>query len=268
MIKRILSLSLCLLLLCSPCIASDYTNEKPYRNMKTIAKPFGWAVGDEFPNIGKIIKFGHNAAIAASEEVVWETGGMYTYLTSEEQLYVSSGSGADDIGSTGALTVELQGLDGNYNPVTDTINMDGGTPVETNESFLRIFRVKVLTAGSGGTNAGVITIQNQVQDNTLATISAGLGQTLMAIWTVPAGKTARMVQLWGSDQTKNGVDIRLYARELGSVFQIKHSQEVADSAIIPFPLSLDFSEKTDIEVRGFGSASAGDVSGGFSAYYE
>ena len=53
-------------------------------------------------------------------------------------LKVSSSSTADDEGSTGAETVELFGLDADYNEINETVTLDGQTAVNTTKEYLRI----------------------------------------------------------------------------------------------------------------------------------
>ena len=49
-----------------------------------------------------IYKFGYNGDVNGTEETIWSQGGIYSYLTSAAQLYVSSSSTADTNGGTGA----------------------------------------------------------------------------------------------------------------------------------------------------------------------
>ena len=61
--------------------------------------------------------------------------------------------------------------------------MNGLTPVVTTGLFLRVYRARVVTAGSTGTNEGTITMTNTTSSNVIAQISvdnSGFGQTLMA----------------------------------------------------------------------------------------
>ena len=127
-----------------------------------------------------IFKFGFNPDIDDSLETVWAEGGLYSYLSSATVLKVSSSSTADDEGSTGAETVELFGLDDNYNEIIEVITLDGQTSVDTTKEYLRINRMIVRSAGSSGTNAGVIyagtgTVTAGVPANKYATVAAGNG---------------------------------------------------------------------------------------------
>jgi len=217
-------------------------------------------------------KFGRNAAVGSTAEPIWTASTAYSYLSSAEVLQVSSNNTADD-GSpagTGAQTVVISGLDGNYDEVSATVTMDGtSTVATTGTSFLRVFRAYVATAGSGGANAGVISIRNNANAVTLAQIAVGRNQTEMAMWTVPAGHDFFMIKLWASESASQATQITLWARPLGGVFQNKMTFVLNGSVLMrDFFLPLKFIEKTDIEVRASTAVGSGNVAAGFDGWYE
>lgn len=71
-------------------------------------------------------------------------------------MSVSSTNANDTAAGTGARTVLITGLDENYNDVTESIILNGLTGVNTTKQFIRVFKVRVTTAGSGATAAGDI----------------------------------------------------------------------------------------------------------------
>ncbi len=150
-----------------------------------------------------IFKFGFNPDIDDALETIWAQGGLYSYLSSATTLYISSSSTADDVAGTGARTATVFGLDANYNEVSVTVDLDGQNGVQLGDAsnWIRVFRVTVDTAGTGGQNAGVIYVGDEatptvgVPTNKYATVAIGDNQTLMALWTVPAGYTAYLYQI-------------------------------------------------------------------------
>jgi hypothetical protein len=112
---------------------------------------------------------------------VWEgltlSGGSYTYPGSAAPLVLVSDSASD----TSALSVRIEGLDANFNPLVETIAMNGTTNVTTTGSFLRIN----LMTTTNGLNVGNITAK--ISSTTYAKMNAGIGQTQMSLYTVPAG---------------------------------------------------------------------------------
>ncbi len=225
-----------------------------------------------------VYKFGNNAAVADSLETIWQQGGLYSYLSAATVLKVSSSSTNDASAGTGARTVELFGLDGDYNEISETVTLNGQTAVNTTQSYLRINRMIVRSAGSGGANAGVLyagtgTVTTGVPANIYATINGdGSNQTLMALWTVPAGYTAYLMQYDVSNGTTSNTPavckLSLVARPHGEVFQTKDvkslttGMHIENTLVIPLKLT----EKTDIEVRAV--SSSGSVSFDISAAFE
>jgi hypothetical protein len=128
-------------------------------------------------------------------EVIWETGGQYPWQSTAVTVDVVSDDANDDVAGTGARTLRIQGLDGSYNLAEETVDMDGTTTVTTTQTFLRVFRMSVETAGSSGNNEGTITVTYTGGSDVAATITAGNGQTLMAVYTIPAGKTGYFVAM-------------------------------------------------------------------------
>ena len=110
-----------------------------------------------------IFKFGFNPDIDDSLETIWAQGGLYSYLSSATTLYISSSSTADDAAGTGARTATVSGLDANYDEVSVTVDLDGqnGVQLGSASNWIRVNRVTVNTAGSGGQNAGVIYVGDE-----------------------------------------------------------------------------------------------------------
>jgi len=215
-----------------------------------------------------LFKFGFNPDVDDSLETVWAEGGLYSYLSSATVLKVSSSSANDTSAGTGARTVELFGLDADYDEINETVTLSGQTAVNTTQSFLRVNRMIVRSAGTGGTNAGVIyagtgTVTAGVPANKYATVAAGDGQSLMALWTVPRGYTAYVTQTditVATTQNNKYATITFLARPFGEVFQVKDKFVKSESGhmqVYTFPLK--FEEKTDLEMRCIGDSSGANI---------
>lgn len=162
--------------------------------------------------------------LAAAEDVC-EAGGTYAGLPviptqAGEALNVVSGSANDTSAGTGARTIRVEGLDANGSWAEENITLNGTTPVVTTSTWLRVIRAYIVTAGSGATNAGAITIKhNTTTANVFSVIKAGRGQAANAVFTVPTGKTARLtswsVQGYGLT-TANEVTAELLVRPTGT----------------------------------------------------
>ena len=209
-------------------------------------------------------KFGFNPDIDDSLETIWAEGGLYSYLSAASVLKISSSSTDDTSAGTGARTITISGLDANYDEISESVTLNGQTAVNTTQSFLRVFRMIVDTAGSGGQNAGVIyagtgTVTSGVPANKYGTIAVGDNQTLMCFWTVPRGYTAFLYQIDISMNTevanKFGT-VSLVARPNGGVFNVKDKFALSQDIIHQeFRHPIKFEEKTDLEVRAIASSS-------------
>jgi len=173
-------------------------------------------------------------------------------------MKVSSSSADDTALGTGARTVSVQGLDQDYNEVAETVTLTGQTAVLTTTTFIRVFRAFVITAGSGGTAAGTIyvgtgTVTAGVPATVYADIPVGENQTLMAIWTVPAGYTFYMYRGTFSAASNNAAQYilgKFMIRPFGGVFR-NAADVTSNSNLIPydFEIPLAVPEKADIEAR-------------------
>ena len=200
-----------------------------------------------------IHKFGYSDNIS-SLSTIWDGSNIYTYSSSAGAVTATSSSSDDD----GAI-VEIQGLDADYNLTTYDLTL--GSTGATN--LIRIFRVRLKTPATGETtNIGVISIN--IGGALRAKILAGNGQTLMSVYTVPAGKTAYLLNLTMSVDKNVDVIYKLMAREIeDGGFNIKGQFGTFGTPIDHnYPIPLKFTEKTDIEVR----ADAGNTSGGGAAF--
>jgi len=222
-----------------------------------------------------IYKFGFHPSVGSSEVTISDNGSDYDALTEASVIKVSSSNTNDTSDGTGARTVRLSGLDGDYNEVEETVTLNGQTAVNTTNSYLRIFRAKVLTAGTGEKNAGDIhmgtgAVSSGVPATSIAKISSNENQTLMAVWTVPAGFTGYLYQVDFSSNVQGSVYLtaRVKVREFGSVYQTKEKGTFTNNAL-RFDLELPtvITEKSDIKLTCQASANTHAVSGSFIMLY-
>lgn len=207
-----------------------------------------------------IYKFGYNPDINGTEETVWSQGGIYSYPTTAAQLYVSSSSGDDANGGTGANSVKIIGLDADYNEVEEDITLTGQTQKITQTSWIRVYRMYITLAGSGGGAAGTIYLANSgasagVPTGTVyASILLGAGQTEMAVYTVPAGYTLYLDDInftSAVSQANSYLQVRFLQRDFGTNVFREQTRIVLQSNtyIFKFEYPLRIPEKTDLEVR-------------------
>lgn len=145
--------------------------------------------------------------------------------------------------------VRVEGLDANYKEISEDFTVSSSGSVTGTVSFKRVFRAYI-TTDSGSNTADIDFTKG---GTTVLRISAGKGQTLMAIYTVPAGETVYIKQIacsaeGGADAT---VDVKIRNAET-SVTRIQASFEVVGDGgpyINQFYYPLKVLEKIDIEFR-------------------
>lgn len=214
-------------------------------------------------------KFGANDAVGTSNETVWPPGGLKTYIDTAASMTVSSTNPADGTAGSGAQTVVISSLDGDYSAVEETATLAGLTGVALTNPALRQHRVKVRTAGGKGQNLGNIFVgTGTVTSGNPAVIHAMIApdnnQSLQAAWTVPAGYDAIVVGVYLTAAAGKTITAGLYARPPGEVFQIKYCVNIYESVFSHhFQAPLHYAEKTDLELRAKVDSTTGAVTGGF-----
>lgn len=148
-------------------------------------------------------------------------------------------------------TVVVQGLDANYNSTQDTITIDGADTLGTVE-FIRVNRA-FLTNGGSANIADIDIEYGAAGGTTIARITAGKSQTLMAVFTIPAGKNGYLTQGTASIQAGGDATGDMFIRYFGqNSFRVGHSFEVDGDGgqyFYPFSVPIYIPEKSDIDIR-------------------
>tara|TARA_R110000787_G_scaffold89083_8_gene188697 strand:- start:1493 stop:2224 length:732 start_codon:yes stop_codon:yes gene_type:complete len=203
-----------------------------------------------------ISKFGFNPTISNSGfETVWDGSNVYTYTSTPAVATVASDDSDDNGG-----TVTVEGLDASYNLVTETLIIGGSAG---SVLFKRVFRASLITANTGTSNVGTVTVT--VDSVAVAKISETRGQTLMTIYTIPAGYTGYLLQLDTGCQKDLEHEIVFVIRSeaAGAAWQTKSFITTRGGFTEKeFKLPVSIPEKHDIEVRAKASATSA-VSAGF-----
>lgn len=199
----------------------------------------------QIPNHSFVHKFGAVPSMSINTSgTVWDvddTAYPWSAFSTAGTLSVARASASD-----ANKVITIIGLDANYNEVSENVTLTNASGNVTSQSFLRVFRA--FMHDTSDTNVGTITVTKSA--TTVLQITAGKGQTLMAIYTVPAGCSAyitkgKMTVQSGADATGN-----LFVRYGGqTAFRIAHSFEVSDTYQYDFSVPVKIPEKSDIDVR-------------------
>jgi hypothetical protein len=223
-------------------------------------------------------KFGRGANIDTADGfvVLWDGAEYnnalktYTYSTTADIDRISSDNNSDTV------ELEIQGLDTNWNQVTQTKTLTGQTPVALDTSLVRVFRIKNI--GSADIIGNVFCFVNVtttlgVPDtitNIRAMIKNGNNQTLMALYSIPAGKTGYIISWYGalsSAKASSFNNLEMMARPFNGVFQLKHTSTLTSTGSShvqhTFFVPQAFPEKTDFVMLSDSSVNDNAVSAGF-----
>jgi len=160
-------------------------------------------------------------------------------------VIVAEQVGASDNGKV----VTIQGLDENYELTSETFTLSSAGTVTGTQTFKRVYRGFI---SSGSDNVGQL---NFTRGGTqVLRILAGAGQTLMSVYTVPAGYTGYLYHGNSSAQGAAHGTGYMYLRynSVTTAFRVGHTFEVNGNGgtyDYKFSFPQELPEKTDIDVR-------------------
>lgn len=216
--------------------------------------------------------FGSNDAVTTSYADVWKQNIVRTNPAAAVVLGIASSSANDAAAGTGARTVRVTGLDANYNLLQETVTLNGQTKVVTAGTYLRVNKLEVLTAGSGGVNAGDVYAADtsdtftagvpQTATKIFARIAVGLNITQMACYTTAVGERLLLTKVLGqlgdlTTTVKYG-KIRAKVQKFGDVAKFFTLAQVSSAggthALEMENGILEVPEKSDISFQAIASA--------------
>lgn len=202
------------------------------------------------PGIEPVNLFGFDPASNSSWSVIWGNG-TFSFPSSAVTMTLVSSSAAD------TMSVLVQGLDVNYNVITNVVELNGTSPVTTSISFFRINSVIILS----GSNVGNIAITNGA--NTHAYILADTGITQACVYSVPAGYSLYLFRIDSNSGTATGQQylrirnvLQTSSGRILRTAQSSFSSDVSYNRQIPFRIA----EKTDFWFESQSSASTNEIS--------
>ena len=237
-------------------------------------EPFGLQVSrGQIQGHSSVIVFGYNPDVDTSEESVWPDGGTIPHPTSASVLKISSSSANDTSAGTGARSVFIEGLDGDYNVVSETVILSGQTAVNTTKSYLYVNSFYVVSVGSGGENAGNInagtgTVTAGVPAVLYDIIATGYNNRTTGHYCVPAGYTGYLIQgVFSSGQASGSTAVTGFLKQHGpdGILRVGAVTTVNNStADYLFEMPLQIPEKNCVGSTAIGSASNNAVSSYFN----
>ena len=198
-------------------------------------------------------KFGSNDAVTTVEDV-WSGGGVYTGFPtgSAELVTVSSSVSGDD----SDFEVTIYGLDANGALQSEAITLDGTNLVDSANTYTRVFRGVITASGTSNTEftAGTITCAHKTTTaNVFFVMPAGVNQSRVGAYTIPAGKTGYLRQFDVEMAKSNNATATggLWVRENGAPPRVIRNFTIGQTS--PYNTNiyggLVFPALTDVAVR-------------------
>ena len=202
--------------------------------------------------------YGFQVSVTTTNIPVWEVAGAYTYPASAVTMKLASSvNTGQDLSGT---TILIQGLDANYNPISETLALTGTTAVDTVKSYLRINGMSV----SSGIPTGTITLKNAAGSATYAQINPSIGRSQMSIYTVPAGHTFYLSRIdaytSANGSSADWVQYRNVQTSPSGVITLTQQAPFVNNYNAQRVMPRPFPEKTDIQLQAKTSANTYAVS--------
>jgi len=206
-----------------------------------------------------------NPAVGTSFETVWPEGGLVVFPSSSSTMTVSSDDADDTSAGAGLRTVLINGLNAGVS-LSETIILNGLTPVTTVNSYDRINRMRGLTAGASAVNEGHIYIGT-------GTVTAGKPAVVVNLidatdnistsgfFTLPNNISAFVSEVLTSAEGNKSVVLRDYMRKPGELFNVVSSFNLFNAVMVAtsmLPPEI-LPPGTDIEFRAKSVVGSADV---------
>lgn len=216
--------------------------------------------------------FGFNPDVDTAQVSVWPLPSLIPFPSVALQMTVSSSNANDTSAGTGARTIVVEGLDANYNEVSETVTLNGQTPVTMAASLLRVNYAYVATAGSGNGAAGDVYIGTGVVTagvpaTVYDVVKFDYNTTITGSFTIPGGYTGYLSQgLFSSGQAggSNQVQGRLLTRGTDNIRRTAAVTSINNGVadyVFEYPVAIP--EKTTVEATAIGSSTNNSVSSMF-----
>ena len=211
------------------------------------SEPFELQVSrGQIPGHSVLHKFGAVPSMSINTTgTIWDINDTlypWSALTSAGTLTVDRASASD-----ANKIITIQGLDANYKQISENVTLTNATGNATTQSFIRVYRAFM----HNGSAANVGNIDIKISTTIIARITAGKSQTLMGVYTVPAGYSLYLTQ--GVMSVQSGADAtgNFFVRYGGeSAFRIAHTFEVASAEYFyAFHAPFKLPEKSDVDIR-------------------
>lgn len=210
---------------------------------------------------------GHTAVLIESEnedidsgveEDIWIEGGELVYLDNAEVMNISSDSALDTLLGVGGRVLLIEGLDQDYNKISELVNLSGTTVVQTTNSYLRVRMLTITSSGDSETNNGTIRATSAGNNTVQASMKVGESVSKNSQYTVPSGTSAIALGGFGTSHRTTGgpaplVEFRGLSRAFGTntwinSFEVDLNTETDSSITVQEKVTDRIPARTDIRL--------------------
>lgn len=166
---------------------------------------------------------------------------------------------------TGAQDVLVEGLDANFDVISETVALNGTTARPLLLTYLRVNKATVGLVGTGLKNAGLITVRLASAGAVQITIPADEGVSQAANFTTPLGKEISIKSLDYTVDSAAGnalvVKVQLFKKLFGKGFELVDSKTLQNGpATFEFNNDeLEMPQRTDIKITAIKLTGTGDA---------
>jgi hypothetical protein len=225
------------------------------------------------PGVSHFRVAGSGAAVNGFTTCLGDLSTGWTEQASASVIKISSGS-TDDVmtSGTGAWTVKVSGVDASYNKITDIVELNGQTAVNTASSFLFVEELKVLSAGTGLANAGIIyagtgTVTTGVPATKYCALAVGINLSRQAFAVVPSGYSFVLTDFDGQNAVKETASSSMiYRKDFGGLWERRLSGQLPYGSFATKIKFDAYPEKTLVRLAGYSAATTHSLSSALQGY--
>lgn len=201
-------------------------------------------------------KIGLLPSLSSGENgTVWSGGGTVAFPEVSGPISFVSTSPLDTAAGTGARTLAFTALTDTYSrAVTPVVTLNGTTPVVVTGPYLRINRMTVASAGSGGLNVGTIT--GTIGGVVVFHCPPGINSALSTSGSTSLGVTAFILQMKVNAYPLSGpggpVTVTFWTRPVGNTWQISDLATCrgdGSPALLTYESPIKIVDKSDVYVQ-------------------
>lgn len=201
---------------------------------------------------------GFNPAVGAAYENIDTLGAATPYMpTAAVSIEALSTNANDTAAGTGARTILVTGLNGNFDQQTETITLNGVGVVAGANQYIRVLKVEVITVGTyGGTNAGTITVRQSGGGTIFQRIEIGYSRSMSAHYCVPRGYYLNISGADLTNESSKPADVTVISRDNANIVAAPYTASVTQKQYrgvvgvnhFDYEVPVRASEMTDIYI--------------------